>query len=490
MTRVLRNDWSILSPPAIGAWTPTRSVSVVIPAYNCQASLDLVLAALSRQTYPDQLLEVIVVDDRSQPELQLPTLRPTHCQLVRVTRDWGIAGAVELGARRATGEVLHRLDADMLAAPEHVEALVRWLEVCPDAVVLGYKRFVEADGWPTPDEVAERDYDQLFTGGEPHDYIERLIDSTDQLRSADHLGFLALVGATFALSRELYRAAGGLDTRLELGEDTEFGYRLAQAGAVFIPEPAARAWHLGRSSMALRGKELRRYNRPFLAHRMPLPRYLREAAGRIWRVPLVTAVVTATGRYEVVRTCVDRLLASDVDDLRVLLAGAWEALDYGRRDLLADPWLDLRLIEANYATDPRVEITEVPPENVFPSPYRLDLPATAGVGPSTVGELVAAADRDRAGLVRAGELTLWRTSAVSRAGRTMAAGESLMDAVSAVHGRTTVDNVDVVDLGGMDPDQLTSPTSRRYDRDVVVVGGVRSLLKAARLVARKQLRRR
>ena len=68
MTRVLRNDWSILSPPAIGAWTPTRSVSVIIPAYNCQASLDLVLAALSRQTYPDQLLEVIVVDDGSTDE--------------------------------------------------------------------------------------------------------------------------------------------------------------------------------------------------------------------------------------------------------------------------------------------------------------------------------------------------------------------------------------------------------------------------------------
>jgi hypothetical protein len=183
---------------------------------------------------------------------------------------------------------------------------------------------------------------------------------------------------------------------------------------------------------------------------------------------------------------VDRLLASDVDDLRVVLVGPWDSLTGERRDILADPLLQLRLVAANYRSEPRVHLATTAPATVFPSPYRLDLPSSAGVGPSTVGELVAAADTAQAGLVRAGELTLWRTAAVSRAARALAPGESLVDAVTAVHGQYTMDSPDVADLNRV---ELTSPSARRYDRDVVVVGGVRRLARAARLVVRKSLRR-
>ena len=56
----------------LGRWRPELTVSVVIPAYQCQASLDLTLAALAGQTYPAELLEVVVVDDDSDPTLELP----------------------------------------------------------------------------------------------------------------------------------------------------------------------------------------------------------------------------------------------------------------------------------------------------------------------------------------------------------------------------------------------------------------------------------
>jgi GT2 family glycosyltransferase len=492
--RVSRGDWSQLSPPPIGAWTPTLSVSVVIPAYDCQADLDLTLAALSHQTYPADLLEVIVVDDGSRPALRLPEIRPERCRIVQVTDGWGIANAVNTGAARATGEILHRLDADMVVFPGHVEALARWHHVSPYAVTLGYKRFVD-HARSTPEEIAKRCADgtigELFPDSSPHEYIEELIDSTEQLRGGDHLNFLVHVGATVALRRDLYLATGGLDHELVLGEDTEFGYRLAQAGALFIPEPAARSWHLGPSSMMTRGTELRRFNRPHLADLMPQPRWLRGGAGRVWRVPLVTAVVSgvdSSSGYELVRTCVDRLLASDEHDLRVVLIGAWDTLTDVRRDVLADPLLDLRLIAATYRSEQRVRLATEAPDTVFPSPYRLDVPCDAGVGPATVGRLVAAADKARAGVVRAGRLTLWRTAAVSRAHRDQRPGESLMDAVSAVHGQLSLPVPEVIDLAGLPPDRLTSPTRLAASAtDVVVVAGVRSLLRAAGLVARRAL---
>ena len=53
----------------------------------------------------------------------------------------------------------------------------------------------------------------LFAGlpSERHDYVEQKIARTRQLRDADETRFLAHVGATAALRRELYEATGGLD---------------------------------------------------------------------------------------------------------------------------------------------------------------------------------------------------------------------------------------------------------------------------------------
>ena len=194
--RVVRNDWSCLAVPPLDGWRPTLTVSVVIPSYQCQSTLDLTLAALSHQTYPAHLLEVIVVDDGSDPPLALPKLRPSRTTLLTVgDSGWGRANALAWGAAHSRGEILHWLDADMVPFPEHVAAQARWHHVLPYAVTLGYKRFVDPfpDGtWPPPQDVLtafDRD------AGEPHTYVERYITQTDQLRTADHLAFRIHVGA-------------------------------------------------------------------------------------------------------------------------------------------------------------------------------------------------------------------------------------------------------------------------------------------------------
>ncbi|MFY1673529.1 glycosyltransferase [Plantactinospora sp. WMMB334] len=513
--RLFRNDWSRLTPPDLDGWQPTRSVSLVIPAHDCQRSLDLTLAALRHQTYPSGLLEVVVVDDGSDPPVTLPAIRPENCRLLRVAdhhTGWGRSTALHVGAERSEGEILHWLDADMVVFPEHVAAQARWQHVSDEAVTLGYKRFVDAE-LPTPEQVAEScaagDADRLFRldGTEPHEYVERLIDDTDQLRAGDHLTFRAHVGATAALPRSLYREAGGLNPELRLGEDTEFGYRLAQAGAVFVPEPRARSWHLGPSHMMTRGEALRRYNRPFLAELMPQPRYLRAAAQRGWAVPLVVTVVPADGPYEMVRTCVDRLLAGDQTDLRVMLVAPWTELTDERRSVLADPLLDRRLLAATYRSEPRVELAGQPPQTAFPAPYLLELGSHLGVDADTVRRLVAVADQWQVGLVRVlpagatapdGGLSLWRTSARSRALRVRRPDEPLDEVVAEVAGRRWVsgDDFGVVDLRTLPEKSWVPPRPRLVVRgdgrarraalagvETIPVGGIRSLAHATRFVA-------
>jgi glycosyltransferase involved in cell wall biosynthesis len=506
--RPVRNDWSALRVPQLGAWQPELSVSVIVPAYDCQASLDLTLAALSRQTYPADLMEVVIVDDGSPSALHLPQLRPRNCRLVRVaegTPGWGPANAFHVGVGHSSGEILQRLDADMLAYPGHVEAQARWHHTVPYAVTLGSKRFVDvrpgSPGWPSPADVAATTSMALLfdeDAGEAHDYIEKILRRTDDLRAGDHLTFMVHVGATAALRRELYDAAGGVDTSLHLGEDTEFGYRLAQAGAIFVPERESRSWHLGRTHMMRRAEQLRRYNRPFLADRMPHPRWLRAYGGSGWAVPLIVVVLEVEGRsLEVVRAAVDAILRSDEHDLRIDLVGRWHQLGDERRAVLDDALLDLRLIQATYRSDPRVRLVRQAPDSAFPSPYQLTVPADAGLPSTAIPMMIAEADRHQAGVVRVGApggatVELWRTAAVERGRRVRAKDEPLLDAVTEIYGSRTLATsaVGVIDLGAVPVDLLTTGAvtagarTGRWLPATVEVGGMRTLAQAAVLVAK------
>jgi glycosyltransferase involved in cell wall biosynthesis len=515
-TRVVRNDWSAVTPPGLNGWQPSETVSVVIPALADQHVLDLTLAALSGQTYPAELLEVTVVDDGSDPPLRLPEIRPERTKLIRVSEGWGKANALREGVAHSSGAILHLLDADMLVYPEHVAALARWHHVLPYAVTLGYKRFVDG---PVPS--AQRVADawragtaaELFGGnrGEPHEYQERYITQTDQLRTADHLAFRIFVGATVGLRRELFDVAGGPNPALRFGNDTEFGYRLAQAGAVFIPEPLAQSWHLGPTHVMRAQAEIARYRLAFLADLVPYPRHWRKAGGTAWTVPLVEVVMIVDDEpLERVRAAVDSVLRGAERDVRVNLVGPWDQLDRGRVPALTDPQLELRLIAATYRGEPRVRLVTEPVESAFPSPYLLELPAAYAIAPDSLARLLSVADRHAAGVVRVGgdsgpksgsaggarsEVLFWRTAARGRARWVSAPGDSMIDAVASVHDRrdVTSEEVGLIDLTQFTPCELGSGlvdvSTRHPSRRpglvpaMVEVEGIRSLARATVVVA-------
>lgn len=447
LTRVSHNDWSALTPPDIGRWTPDLRVSVVLPARGGQRRLDLALASLAVQTYPDDLLEVVVVDDHSSPPLELSAPRPSRCRVLRLPAGaWGAGYARAYGAYSSTGDILLWMDADMVVCPEFVEAQARWHHVHAEAVTLGRVRFA-GTGPKSPTEVLalartgalHRNLDT----GRHHEWVERLLADSDGLRDADHLGFHAYVGAAAAVRRGLYEAVGGVDPDLDLGQDTEFGYRLWQAGAVLLPEPAATGWHVGRAGTARTRLPSERYRTEVLAEFMPHPHVYRErlpASRR--RIPLVHGVVDVSGAsYDLVRGCVDRLLDSAETDLALTLVADWE----GRHRRAADdPHLDLRLIQANYLREPRVSFATSAPRTGFPSPFLLQVPVSWGLGQVALSRMLASAERVRAGLTelfpaasptRDAGVRLWRTRALARALRVRDEGEDLGEVVAALHGR-------------------------------------------------------
>jgi glycosyltransferase involved in cell wall biosynthesis len=287
---VLRgNDYGPLERPDA---PPHLSVSVVIPAYGQQDKLDATLASLAAQTYPAGLMEVVVVDDGSEPALRLPEIRPESTRIVApLPGGWASAHATNSGAAQSDGDVILRLDADMLVFHDHVAAQLRWHHAADYLAVLGHKRFVDyRAGDLDPVDVFEAvragKAAELFDAesAQPQ-WIEQIIDATAGLRQADHRAFRVLVGASFSVHRSLFDASGGMDAEVLLGSDTVFGYRLHQAGAVFVPDDQSSAWHLGPRQIAERGELAKAYRRPRIANRVPELDRKRPRATRIWETP-------------------------------------------------------------------------------------------------------------------------------------------------------------------------------------------------------------
>ena len=76
------NDWKSLKPSSIGEGDYVDRVTVVLPCYMGQEELALTFASLSKQTYPHHLLEVVVVDDGSEPPIKLPSKLPFETSIV------------------------------------------------------------------------------------------------------------------------------------------------------------------------------------------------------------------------------------------------------------------------------------------------------------------------------------------------------------------------------------------------------------------------
>lgn len=259
------------TPSARGA---DASVSVVIPYYRDQAGLDAVLDGLSCQTHAGPL-QVIVADDGSELAPRLPR----DVQLVR-QEDLGFraAAARNLGAARATGEVLAFLDGDTVPEPGYVAAVVAALAERPGALVVGTRTHLDTAVEPPVDR------------GEPA-WLSEAWEATDHLRAADDTAFRYVISAVLSCRREVFESLGGFDASMigYGGEDWELGWQAVLAGRDLLHVPQAHAVHRGPDwggrSGADRAAALAQKNAETarLAPRITHP--IMRAPGVVWTVP-------------------------------------------------------------------------------------------------------------------------------------------------------------------------------------------------------------
>src|SRR5436190_19538781 len=115
---------------------PSPTVSVIVPTYQRASALERTLAALSAVDYPEDSLEIVVVDDGSTDPTAATVARFPRAKFVRQPNS-GVAAARNHGARMATGDVLFFVDDDIIVGADNVQRHLAVRKLYGDCVVGG-----------------------------------------------------------------------------------------------------------------------------------------------------------------------------------------------------------------------------------------------------------------------------------------------------------------------------------------------------------------
>lgn len=243
------NDYSFLESRAMAS-SPDIPISIVLPVYNRIDMLRRTMAMLTHQTYPLNLMEVIIADDGSSDHPEQLILEFEEYFDVNYVRQkdlgYRLSHVRNLGVRAAKHDNIIILDCDMAPVPNLVELFARWLCLDEKVLLIGHRRYVDANDIP-PEDVLKNPSVMLelppvatknavMKQSPSKDWRESIYSETDNLKSSPH-PFRASSCGNVGFHRRIFQHAGPFDESFTAwgAEDNEFGYRVMNAGYYFVP---------------------------------------------------------------------------------------------------------------------------------------------------------------------------------------------------------------------------------------------------------------
>jgi len=207
------------------------NASVIIPTYNRLNSLTETLNSLSKQSYPQDQFEVVVVDDGSTdgteaiPNTRFPFSLRYICQ-----ENQGSAIARNTGAENACGDILIFVDDDIWANSDYVRGLVKEHQLHNRIVGMGtFKPYISNDTTP---------FLKI--------YADLTIHKSDELQTVE-VDFTHCVTNNLSVRRDDFFEIGMMQDVAGDGPtwwgDVDFGYRAYQLGFRFRQSGKATCIH-------------------------------------------------------------------------------------------------------------------------------------------------------------------------------------------------------------------------------------------------------
>ena len=225
-------------------------VSVIVPCYNEQPTIRLLLEALHGQTFPRAEMEVVIADGMSQDgtraeiaafQRDFPDLEVRVVDNTRQTIPSGLNRAIEA----SRGGIIVRSDAHSKPYPEYVANSVRALEEGRGENVGGVWEILPGAQTWIAKSIAVAAAHPLGVGDALY-------------RHAKHAAYVDTVPFG-SFRRELIERVGLFDESLLTNEDYEFNARVREAGGRIWLDPSIRSVYFARSTLLELARQYGRY---------------------------------------------------------------------------------------------------------------------------------------------------------------------------------------------------------------------------------------
>ncbi|MCW4045783.1 MAG: glycosyltransferase [Candidatus Bathyarchaeota archaeon] len=211
-------------------------ISIIIAALNSEETISDCLKAIFELNYPQNFLEVIVVDGGSKDKtIQIAEQYPVRV----VSTSLNAPAAYNYAMKIACHGVLGFVDADAKVEKEWLNKLVPHLA---EQEVAGVSGGIET--WNTDNAWARS------IGYEMANRYARLKKYTTRIATMNLL-----------MKKSVIEEAGGFDENLPSQYDTDLGFRITRMGYKIVYEPNAKCYHYNRTTVRAFFKQQRQYGK-------------------------------------------------------------------------------------------------------------------------------------------------------------------------------------------------------------------------------------
>jgi succinoglycan biosynthesis protein ExoA len=296
-------------------------VSVIVPCYNEQATIQLLLKSLCDQTINKSDFEVVIADGMStdQTRAVIADFQKSNPLLnVRVVDNpnRNIPSGLNRAIASAQGEWIVRLDAHSMPQPDYVERSVAALEQGLGENVGGVWEIQPLGSGIQARAIAAVAAHPLAVGDAHYRFGTR-----PQITDTVPFG---------AYARSLVDRIGGYDESLLTNEDYEFNTRIRAVGGRIWLDPAIRTVYFARPNLAALARQYWRYG--YWKARM-LRRYPASLRWRQAIPPLFVATLLAGSAVAIFWPTMRLLLAGLILLYVLILSGAGLQIAWKKKDL-------------------------------------------------------------------------------------------------------------------------------------------------------------